>query len=162
MSQQLRDYDFLARYAGDEFVAIIPETDKKAVSELCERIEKAVIAYKLPVGEDHFASVGVSLGAASYPQNGESFDQVVVAADKAMYAVKGVRKQKRAENLKKDNSLTQAPIKPIINQTIVEARTISPASNKYKTTKTNQSQDTYEDGFIVELDESHIVSSAVN
>jgi diguanylate cyclase (GGDEF)-like protein/putative nucleotidyltransferase with HDIG domain len=138
MSEQLRDYDFLARYAGDEFVAIIPETDKDAVSELCERIEKAVIAYKLPVGEDKFACVGVSLGAASYPQNGESFDQVVIAADKAMYAVKGVRKQKQKQNSEKNNSLIQSTYKQPINQKI------------------------YEDEFIVELDESHIVSSAIN
>jgi len=162
MSEQLRDYDFLARYAGDEFVAIIPETDKKAVSELCERIEKAVIGFKLPVGEDKFACVGVSLGAASYPQNGESFDQVVIAADKAMYVVKGIRKQRRTQDTKNNNSSIQSPVKPPVNQTIVEARIISPKIGKPKTAESNPPQEIYEDGFIVELDESHIVSSAIN
>jgi len=92
MQEQLRDYDFLARYAGDEFVAIIPETDNKSVHELCQRMEKAVREYKLDVGEGRYASVGVSLGAAAYPNSGETLDQIIIAADKAMYAVKERRK----------------------------------------------------------------------
>ena len=92
MQEQLRDYDFLARYAGDEFVAIIPETDNKAVYELSQRMEKAVREYKLDVGEGRYASVGVSLGAAAYPNSGETLDQIIIAADKAMYAVKERRK----------------------------------------------------------------------
>lgn len=105
MQQQLRDYDFLARYAGDEFVAIIPETDNKAVYELCQRMEKAVREYKLDVGEGRYASVGVSLGAAAYPNSGETLDSIIIAADKAMYAVKERRKSlSKQAKLEKDRA----------------------------------------------------------
>ena len=97
MLSQLRDYDFLARYAGDEFVAILPETSGEEIVELIQRIEAAVKRFALPVGNDNFAKVGVSLGSASYPQNGETLDQVLIAADAAMYSIKALKKQKEEE-----------------------------------------------------------------
>ena len=162
MSEQLRDYDFLARYAGDEFVAIVPETDEEAVRDLCRRIENAVIGFKLPVGDDKFACVGVSLGAASYPRHGESFDQVVIAADKAMYVMKGIRKQRRMKEAENKTLLTQSPVQSPINATITETRIIPPAPNKYRPMENPPIPEITDEGFIVELDESHIVSSAIN
>jgi diguanylate cyclase (GGDEF)-like protein/putative nucleotidyltransferase with HDIG domain len=91
--EQLREYDFLARYGGDEFVALIPETEPGDVADLCDRIEASVRAFKLDVGEGKFASVGVSLGASGYPQAGETFDQMIIAADKVMYGRKVARKR---------------------------------------------------------------------
>ena len=92
MNEQLREYDFLARYAGDEFVVIVPDTNDNDVRDLCLRMEQAVGSYKLDVGNGQVANVGVSLGAAAYPKNGETLDQIIIAADKAMYQVKGQRK----------------------------------------------------------------------
>jgi diguanylate cyclase (GGDEF)-like protein/putative nucleotidyltransferase with HDIG domain len=127
---QLRDYDFLARYAGDEFVAIIPETGERDIKDLCQRIERAVSEFKLPVGDGsgRFAEVGVSVGAACYPKAGETLDQVIIAADKAMYSVKATHKEK--QNI--------PPVPPLHTIEITE------------------------DAFVVELDESHIISTAVN
>ncbi|MEQ1646483.1 MAG: sensor domain-containing diguanylate cyclase, partial [Pyrinomonadaceae bacterium] len=93
IGEQLRDYDFLARYGGDEFVALIPETGPDDVTDLCDRIEAAVCSFKLDVGGDRTTSVGVSLGAAGYPRHGEDFDQMIVAADKIMYERKMERKK---------------------------------------------------------------------
>jgi diguanylate cyclase (GGDEF)-like protein/putative nucleotidyltransferase with HDIG domain len=89
---QLREYDFLARYAGDEFVAIIPDTSEGAIHELCLRIEKAVKGFALEIGND-VARVGVSIGSATYPQSGEAFDSLLISADKAMYSAKAKRKK---------------------------------------------------------------------
>ena len=83
--EQLRDYDFLARYGGDEFVALVPETMPVDVADLCSRIENAVRGFSLNVSENKYASVGVSLGASGYPCDGETFDQLIEAADRAMY-----------------------------------------------------------------------------
>jgi diguanylate cyclase (GGDEF)-like protein/putative nucleotidyltransferase with HDIG domain len=160
MSQQLREYDFLARYAGDEFVAIIPETNEKAVSDLCGRIEKAVAGFRLKVGEGVFTSVGVSLGTASYPRCGESFDQMIIAADKAMYAVKAARKrrQQEAERNKETHSLPQASGKRDFDQAQV-----NPDENLvHEITEQDFVREMTDENFIVELDESHIISSAVN
>lgn len=138
--EQLREYDFLARYGGDEFVALIPETEQGDVVDLCDRIEKAVSSFKLPVGEGKTASVGVSLGASGYPKEGETFDQMIVAADKIMYERKVSRKR-----FALTNNVDQ------VNRDLAkftgEIGGGGPSS----------------DTLIVELDESHVLSStAIN
>ncbi len=90
---ELREYDFLARYGGDEFVALIPETDSSDVIELCARIEAAVSSYSMTM-ELASSKVGVSIGAACFPAQGESFEQLLMAADKAMYRSKVFHKQR--------------------------------------------------------------------
>jgi diguanylate cyclase (GGDEF)-like protein len=138
MRRELRDYDFLARYAGDEFVVIAPETTDQDIQELCQRMQKAVSNFSLKMEDGRRASVGVSLGAACYPNQGDTLDQIVIAADKAMYVVKDSRKQKSKQitkefQLPKENAMAAAP------------RQLS-----------------IEDSLIVELDESHVISSAIN
>ncbi len=89
---QLREYDFLARYGGDEFVALIPESVPEDVAELIVRIEKAVAEFELKIADDRVAKVGVSLGSSSFERYGGNFDEMVAAADKAMYLRKTHRK----------------------------------------------------------------------
>ena len=89
---QLREYDFLARYAGDEFVVIAPDLAVPQVEELRERIEKVVSAFSLDVRPQTHARVGISVGAAVYGVDGESLDQLLVAADQAMYRAKSAHK----------------------------------------------------------------------
>lgn len=136
--EQLRDYDFLARYGGDEFVALVPDTSLEDVSDLCRRIETGVSEFRLEVEESRFASVGVSIGSASYPGSGETFDQVVIAADKAMYRRKTRRRLDPGRFMISGIGLDR-DVPNIISQT----------------------ED--KNGLIVELDESHVVTStAVN
>ena len=134
IGEQLRDYDFLARYGGDEFVALIPETNSTDVLELCDRIEKAVGAFALHFENDTFASVGVSLGASGYPKNGDTFDQMIVAADKAMYDRKTSRKQL--------------------------ASVSSSQTNQDSFGQASETDSIHNEGFIVELDETHVLSSS--
>src|SRR5215211_1343598 len=88
IESQLREYDFLARYGGDEFVALVQEVVGAQVTDLCSRIENAVSKCSLPLGKNRFASVGISVGTATFGINGETLDQLVVAADNEMYRVK--------------------------------------------------------------------------
>lgn len=115
---QLREYDFLARYAGDEFVAIVQELAESQVEELRVRIENAVSKFSLHAGGDQHARVGISIGTATYGINGETLDQLLVAADQAMYRVKSSHKvdklsgTKPAENIIKleNETLTSVSI----------------------------------------------------
>lgn len=95
IGQQLREYDFLARYGGDEFVAIIPETETEDVNSLHERINDAVNDLALDLGDGNIARVGISLGSASFPDHGESIDALIEAADKAMYIAKEANRRRR-------------------------------------------------------------------
>lgn len=93
---QLREYDFLARYAGDEFVAVVQELVGSQVEELRARIENAVAQFSLHVRADRRAQVGISIGTATYGNDGETLDQLLISADQAMYSVKSSHKVEKA------------------------------------------------------------------
>ena len=104
---QLREYDFLARYGGDEFVALVQEVVGAQVEELCHRIENAVSRFSLSVGKNRTARVGISIGTATFGIDGETLDQLVVAADDAMYRMKSDHRLGRTV------PTSSAPIGPI-------------------------------------------------
>ncbi|HNQ14292.1 MAG TPA: GGDEF domain-containing protein, partial [Pyrinomonadaceae bacterium] len=177
MRGQLRDYDFLARYAGDEFVAIIPETDDRSVYELCQRIEKAVSNFILPVGDGRFARVGISVGAATYPGGGKLLDQLLITADKAMYEVKVRRKRLKyaAKKAKQTVELQPKDLGKGDSRTAPTARSAQPETvmleQENLIVETVEvidenlivgSVEVAEESLLVELDESHIVSNAIN
>lgn len=140
--EQLREYDFLARYGGDEFVALISDAAAEDVADLCGRIEKAVSEFELQVGDGKIAKVGVSLGSASYQGNGTTFDQMIVAADKAMYERKTRRKMINAAAAAVVPSGIAHYVPQVTNGGSVMPEIVS------------------SEGFIVELDETHVVRSA--
>ncbi len=154
IKDQLREYDFLARYGGDEFMAIVPDTDSTAVLELARRIEDAVQSFSLTFGDNGIAQVGVSIGTACYPIHGETFDQVVTSADKAMYLTKSFHR-KRAEELRKN---PRAEEKAEAARRSIDIDELPAEIMEFATVK-----GVAKDGLILELDETHIVSSsAVN
>ncbi len=89
---QLREYDFLARYAGDEFVALVPDVPPNQVEELRERIERIVSSFCIDVRGQGQARVGISVGASLFGVDGETLDQLLIAADRAMYRAKSTHK----------------------------------------------------------------------
>ena len=93
--RQLREYDFLARYAGDEFVALVQEVDGTQIEELCLRIESVVSQFSLSIGKQGIARVGISIGTASFGSDGETLDQLLMAADDKMYRMKSVHRMGR-------------------------------------------------------------------
>jgi len=146
----LRDYDFLARYAGDEFVAIIPETDELDIHDLCKRIEDSIRKFTLPVGKNETTQVGVSIGTADFPNKGESLDQIIIAADKAMYSVKDIHKRRRVLIEKQTIEINKLKAESFLQKVNRKPETITFENPRL------------DNDFIVELDESHIISSAVN
>ncbi len=81
----VRRIDVAARYGGDEFVALLPETDPTGGWVLAEKIRLSVAALDVPgIG----GSPTISVGVVAYPRDGESVDALMVKADLAMYASK--------------------------------------------------------------------------
>jgi diguanylate cyclase (GGDEF)-like protein/putative nucleotidyltransferase with HDIG domain len=90
LSNQLRSEDFLSRYAGDEFVALV-KIGAVEVRELIHRLQQAVDNHKF--GNDELGAViGISVGWACFGADGESIDELLLSADRAMYADKLRRK----------------------------------------------------------------------
>ncbi|MEO6394061.1 MAG: diguanylate cyclase [Pyrinomonadaceae bacterium] len=95
LQTELREYDFLARYGGDEFVAFVPDLSVDQVLELCDRIEALINGFTLEVSGGRQARVGISPGTASYTSDGDTLDELLIAADRAMYRAKTNHREKR-------------------------------------------------------------------
>jgi diguanylate cyclase (GGDEF)-like protein/PAS domain S-box-containing protein len=82
-----RDTDTAARYGGDEFAVVLPETGAQAANQVAQRICDSI-------ANDGMGPVlSVSIGVAVYPHDGESIETLLHAADVAMYSMKA-RKHK--------------------------------------------------------------------
>lgn len=119
IQEQLREYDFLARYAGDEFVAIVQEVEDSQIEDLCVRIEKAIAGFSMHVRGDIRARVGISIGTATFDTDGDTLDQLVIVADQAMYRVKSKHKLSR----------DTAPLQPAILAKAQEEQPTSVSGN---------------------------------
>ena len=84
---ELRYTDVLARYGGDEFIVLLPETPLKGAIDVAERIRDAVAGVPLEADGKRIGC-SVSIGAAGYPADGNTMDAVVARADRAMYQAK--------------------------------------------------------------------------
>jgi diguanylate cyclase (GGDEF)-like protein len=84
----LRASDIPARYGGDEFAIILPETDADEAGRAAERILDA-FRERAFVGEQRGpVPIGASIGAATFPADGRNATDLIAAADRALYVVK--------------------------------------------------------------------------
>jgi diguanylate cyclase (GGDEF)-like protein/putative nucleotidyltransferase with HDIG domain len=103
IKKQLRQMDILARYAGDEFIAILPMASGNMAVIIAERISEALKAHQFSVRAGRAVEVGVSIGIACYPEDGETAEQLLTIADRNMQHDKHARRL--APSLASDNSV---------------------------------------------------------
>ncbi len=83
-----RETDVVARFGGDEFALVLPDTGSEGAFAVGERIRERIAAH-LFLADDHLnIHLTASVGVATLPDVAASADELVQAADKAMYAVK--------------------------------------------------------------------------
>ena len=83
----LRTTDIVARYGGDEFMCLLPETGSAGAGVVAERIRKRIAETALDTGHQAVAT-SVSIGVAAYREHGDAFDALARNADRALYASK--------------------------------------------------------------------------
>lgn len=88
----VRDTDVVARYGGDEFVVILPETNTEMAQRVAERVREKIAAHTFTGGRRLRLRVTASFGISCFPQHAQSPQQLVATADAAMYAAKAARK----------------------------------------------------------------------
>ncbi len=78
-----------ARYGGEEFVIMMPETNREDAVAAADRIRRTVAEHRFPGGETQpSGTVTVSLGIASFPEDGPDGEALIGRADRALYAAK--------------------------------------------------------------------------
>ena len=97
-----RDIDAPARYGGEELAVVLPQTDSDGAALLAERMREAVERLRVPsVGGGAPLRVTASFGAASVPESAADREELVAAADAALYRAKrgGKNRVERAERV---------------------------------------------------------------
>ncbi len=90
--RELRQMDILTRYAGDEFVAIMPMASSKMAVSIADRMRNAVEEQLFSVRAGTLIGLGVSLGVACFPEDGETSEELLTAAARRMQHDKHGRK----------------------------------------------------------------------
>jgi diguanylate cyclase (GGDEF)-like protein len=83
----VRKIDTAARYGGDEFVVLLPETDPTGAYVLAEKVRIGVTELDIAVSGS-VLEASISVGVVSYPDDGRTSDELLISADQAMYASK--------------------------------------------------------------------------
>lgn len=86
LQSAMREHDTVSRQGGDEFVVILPGTGADGAATVADKLLQ-LMAEPFRV-EDHVLRVGVSIGIAVFPRDGEDFERLASAADAAMYRAK--------------------------------------------------------------------------
>ncbi len=88
LAKDLRSTDSISRYGGEEFTVILPETDEHIAMRVAERLRQSVAGQPISTTSGVLLNLTVSIGAAICPDDSRLEDELVSAADQALYAAK--------------------------------------------------------------------------
>jgi diguanylate cyclase (GGDEF)-like protein len=90
-----RSIDTAARYGGDEFALVLPETNVSAAEQVADRVRNCLLV------DEEVPHLSISVGVATFPKCGVTVQQLLEFADRSLYAMKEQSKQGRVENGKR-------------------------------------------------------------
>ena len=89
VTASMRETNLTARYGGEEFTLVLPDTSAKSCITVAERIRQAVMSMVVPSNsEKPLPQLTVSAGIAAFPDHGQTVEEVIQTADKALYESK--------------------------------------------------------------------------
>lgn len=83
---QVRSFDLIAKYGGDEFTAILPQTDTEGALVVAERMRLSVAQHDFPLASA--GTITVSVGVATFPDHASDAHSLIMASDRALYQAK--------------------------------------------------------------------------
>jgi len=88
----VRESDFVARYGGDEFVLMLPETTSTPAVQMAERVRSEIAGHRFTGGVGADIYLTASFGVASFPEHATAAERLIELADAAMYEAKQSQK----------------------------------------------------------------------
>lgn len=88
LRRSVREEDIVARYGGDEFVVVLPQTDGKGAFSIAQRIRHALKEHEFLHEFNLAVHLSASFGVSSFPEHGSTPHDLIQKADQAMYSVK--------------------------------------------------------------------------
>ena len=88
VKSQLRLIDYAFRYGGDEFVILLPQTEKNSALVVAKRLQEMMRRSQYLTDDGLNLSVRCSMGLATYPEDAKSSHEIIRQADEMMYMVK--------------------------------------------------------------------------
>ena len=98
LKKELRAGDPLIRYAGDEFIVLLPYAEESSINDLIARIQRRVESHSIHVSGTE-VRIGASIGYAMYDRDGRTLDEMMRVADIGMYNNKAMRKHQARPRL---------------------------------------------------------------
>lgn len=92
LRSSLRMYDVCARFAGDEFMVVLGDCDPIQAERRRYELKSAIVGMPFEPAPGQSAHLDVSIGVASFPEDGQTVDEMMAVADRRMYADKANRK----------------------------------------------------------------------
>ncbi len=89
LREQVRSVDLPARYVGEEFAIILPETSGEGAFLVAERIRNRIYEHIFKTRDGNRAMISATIGVATFPHDADTRDEIIDAADQAMYFAKG-------------------------------------------------------------------------
>ena len=113
----VRTSDVVARYGGDEFVVLMPDTDESEARTVAERAEAAVAGLAHPMADGAELTITCSVGLALHPRDGRTGKELLRAADAKMYRHKRSRTSRAARARRAPTStIESATLQPAVAQ----------------------------------------------
>jgi len=106
VNAKIREVDFFARFGGEEFVLILPSTSKEDGVVVAEKIIALVRQHEFRAGAGKMERLTTSIGLAAYPEDAKSVEELIDAADIALYEAKNSGRDRASvyQDLKKASS----------------------------------------------------------
>jgi diguanylate cyclase (GGDEF)-like protein len=102
----IRPYDICVRYAGDEFIVVLSGCGADEAEQKRQELQKGIDEVYFEARPGKSLPIGISVGTAVFPQDGESYEALLATADSRMYQDKAARKRRQGRDRGRTDLMT--------------------------------------------------------
>ncbi|CAN5618473.1 hypothetical protein BH23ACI1_BH23ACI1_18870 [soil metagenome] len=117
----IRPYDICVRYAGDEFIVVLSGCGAEEAEHKRQELQEAIDAVYFEARPGRRLPLGISIGAAVFPQDGASYESLLATADSRMYQDKSSRKRRGSRAPAGSDAAPNPPLPELTDDDIQKA-----------------------------------------